>query len=195
MELGSGCGAGHGGLLVLVLLLSLVFGRQRSRKWVWDVWLFVAPWVVILAWFLMEDYIPRRWRRWGVIFSEHGLVAYTVMGAVILLLVFLGLRRQGRMVHFFNAAIVVPLTALILHVNVFVGGSRGMPGQSWHGLGWLVVLASLLAVGWQARKRHEVARLRASQNHCIHCGYDRHGLSDEAPCPECGQERKQAIQV
>lgn len=41
-----------------------------------------------------------------------------------------------------------------------------------------------LRVAWHGVRRSELEKLLP--NHCTSCGYDRAGLSTEAPCPECG---------
>jgi predicted RNA-binding Zn-ribbon protein involved in translation (DUF1610 family) len=47
----------------------------------------------------------------------------------------------------------------------------------------LVVVGAPTALLWRTNRR--IARL-ARTGHCPSCGYDRRGLTPDAPCPECG---------
>jgi hypothetical protein len=55
--------------------------------------------------------------------------------------------------------------------------------------GWLILSAILLlilaypfALNWSDMK----VAIRRRRGRCTTCGYDRHGLAEGAPCPECG---------
>jgi len=50
------------------------------------------------------------------------------------------------------------------------------------GIVTLVLLVVQFVVAWRTYRRHRLAR--AGQ--CDVCGYDRRGLAQGAPCPECG---------
>jgi hypothetical protein len=89
----------------------------------------------------------------------------------------------------------------IVDYEVAVGYSWGPSVSSWwpphggrwvaanHGAGWVplwpptAILALLAAWLW---RRHFVRRRLLRSGHCA-CGYDRAGLADDAPCPECGR--------
>jgi hypothetical protein len=47
---------------------------------------------------------------------------------------------------------------------------------------WPLVLVATLAAGWTWTRHFR----RGDPGKCTRCGYDRHGLAADAPCPECG---------
>lgn len=68
--------------------------------------------------------------------------------------------------------------------NLFVGGQRLMPQRS-SSLSLPVVLIPILALG--AGIGVAVGRRTSRNPWQCRCGYDRRGLKDDAPCPECGR--------
>jgi hypothetical protein len=78
-------------------------------------------------------------------------------------------------------------------------GSRPRVGTHWHLVGaaalfdavhlLLIVAATLLAFGlfrMVFTTRAERMKLRVPMGMCEHCGYERGGIPERVPCPECG---------
>jgi hypothetical protein len=63
------------------------------------------------------------------------------------------------------------------------GGSNGMAGVTVPL--WMPWLAAIGASIWFFRD-HQREKMRRIIGRCRACGYDRSGLAESAPCPECG---------
>jgi hypothetical protein len=66
--------------------------------------------------------------------------------------------------------------------------SRYLPHLRSVGVPLWVIVALALAVTARGWRLDTLARRRARVGLCPECGYDRRGLSPDAPCPECGMQ-------